>query len=94
MSGSLNDIRDVTLTPYYGGSPIIISNTSLVFQTGFYNVTTSFVINNITIDRTFKIIGSIEATGNTQFSIQETYALQDGIIITAGRGVTYVTVNS
>ncbi|MCL4356904.1 MAG: hypothetical protein M1460_03450, partial [Candidatus Thermoplasmatota archaeon] len=93
LSGSLNDIRDVTLTPYYGGSPIIISNTSLVFQTGFYNVTTSFVINNITIDRTFKIIGSIEATGNTQFSIQETYALQDGIIITAGRGVTYVTVN-
>lgn len=93
LSGSLNDIRNVTLTPYYGGSPIKISNTSLVFQAGFYNVTTSFKISNITIDRTFKIIGSIEASGNTQFSIQETYALQDGIIITAGRGVTYVTVN-
>ncbi len=93
LSGSLNDIRNVILTPYYGGSPIEITNTSLVFQAGFYNVTTSFVKNNITIERTFKIIGSIEATGNTQFSIQETYALQDGIIITAGRGVTYVTVN-
>jgi hypothetical protein len=93
MSGSINDIKNVTVTPYYGGSPIKISNTSLVFQTGFYNVTTSFVVNNITIQNNFKIIGSVEATGNTQFSIQETYALQDGIIITAGKGVTYVTVN-
>ena len=64
LSGSLNDIRNVTLTPYYGGSPFKISNSSLVFQAGFYNVTTSFVINNITIYRSFKIIGSIEATGN------------------------------
>ena len=93
LSDSSNELRNVTLTPYYGGSPIKITNSSLIFQIGFYNVTTSFVINNITIYRSFKIIGSIEATGNTQFSIQETYVLQDGIIITAGRGVTYVTVN-
>ena len=93
LSGRINDFKNVTLTPYYGGSPVLVTNTSLVYQIGFYNVTTSFVKNNITIERTFKIIGSIEATGNTQFSIQETYALQDGIIITAGRGVTYVTVN-
>ncbi len=93
MSGGINDIRNVTLTPYYGGSPITISNASIVFQIGFYNVTTSFVIAHKDIIEHFKIIGSVEATGNTQFSIQETYALQDGIIITAGKGVTFVTVN-
>ena len=93
LNGNLNIQKNITLTPYYGGSPIKITNTSLLFQIGFFNVTTSFVINNISLVNTFNIAGSIQATGNTQFAIQETYALQDGIIITAGKGVTYVTVN-
>lgn len=93
LSSSINDIRNVTLTPFYGGNPIPVFNSSLVYQVGFYNVTTSEVKHNLIFEKNFKIIGSIEATGNTQFSIQETYALQDGIIITAGKGVTYVTVN-
>ena len=56
-------------------------------------MTTAYHYYNYTINAAVKFSGSISSGGTTQFVISETYSLQDGIIITAGKGVTYVTVN-
>ncbi|MGP6207974.1 hypothetical protein ACNF42_08115 [Cuniculiplasma sp. SKW3] len=83
------------LTAYYGGlgSQVSVSNQVFVFEIGYYNVTTAYHYYNYTINSTLEFKGSISSGGTTQFVISETYSLQDGIIITAGKGVTYVTVN-
>ena len=65
--------------------------------TGFNNGIVT-PVSNQTVSKqftktTFKFEGAILSNGETQFTITETMALEDGVVITAGKGVTFVTVN-
>lgn len=90
-----NVVKNSILTAYYGGSGNLYKASSqvFIFEVGYFNITTAFHYYNYTLNATYKFKGSISSAGTTQFVISETYSLQDGILITAGKGVTYVTVN-
>jgi hypothetical protein len=95
LSIEKNVNKNSYLTAYYGGpdTQVSVSNQVFIFEIGYFNVTTAYHYYNYTINAAVKFSGSISSGGTTQFVISETYSLQDGIIITAGKGVTYVTVN-
>ncbi|MCL6015357.1 MAG: hypothetical protein M1323_07015, partial [Candidatus Thermoplasmatota archaeon] len=95
MTSALNDSRGSVLTSYDANSPNTcdVTNQSFIFGIGYYNVTVSREIVPYKVTGDFHIHGSINSEGVTQFTISETQVLQDGIVLTAGKGVTYVTVN-
>ncbi|EQB68638.1 MAG: hypothetical protein AMDU5_GPLC00010G0178 [Thermoplasmatales archaeon Gpl] len=95
MTSALNISKNSVLTSYGSNSPKTydVSNQSFIFGVGYYNVTVSREIVSYNVSGDFHIVGSLNSKGVTQFTISETQVLQDGIILTAGKGVTYVTVN-
>jgi hypothetical protein len=95
LSIEKNINKNSYLTAYYGGpdTQVSASNQVFIFEIGYFNVTTAYHYYDLNITKTVRFSGSISSGGTTQFVISETYSLQDGIIITAGKGVTYVTVN-
>ena len=95
LSGNINSNTSSTVTPYNANSPNVVgvTNQSYMYQIGYYNVKISnenvtYKVNGIT-----HIYGSINSEGATQFTLSETEVLQNGIVLTAGKGVTYITVN-
>ncbi len=95
MTSALNISKNSVLTSYGSNSPNTcdVSNQSFIFGVGYYNVTVSREIVPYQVTGDFHIVGSLNSKGVTQFTITETQVLQDGIVLTAGKGVTYVTVN-
>jgi hypothetical protein len=95
MTSALNISKNSVLTSYGSNSPNTcdVSNQSFIFGVGYYNVTVSREIVPYQVTGDFHIVGSLNSKGITQFTITETQVLQDGIVLTAGKGVTYVTVN-
>jgi hypothetical protein len=95
MTSALNVTKESVLTSYGADSPspFDVTNQSFIFGIGYYNVTVSREIVPYQVTGDFHIHGSINSKGVTQFTISETQVLQDGIVLTAGKGVTYVTVN-
>ena len=87
--------KQSSITAYYGGlgTQFTASNQVFVFEIGYFNVTTAYHYYNYTVTGNVKFSGAISSGGTTQFVISETYSLQDGILVTAGKGVTFVTVN-
>ncbi len=95
LSGDIGTVRGSTVTQYNSNSPntCTVTNQTFMYQIGCYNVSSSSKILHYTICPSIKIYGSINSKGQTQFTLTETEVLQDGIVLTAGKGVTYVTVN-
>ena len=95
MTSALNISKSSVLTSYDANSPNTCdaTNQSFIFGIGYYNVTVSREVVPYQVTGDFHIQGSINSKGVTQFTISETQVLQDGIVLTAGKGVTYVTVN-
>ncbi|MHB1440687.1 MAG: hypothetical protein ACYCSO_06625 [Cuniculiplasma sp.] len=95
MTSELNISKNSVITPYDSNSMNVcdVTNQSFIFGIGYYDLLVSHFIIPYHITKNFVIQGSINSKGITQFTISETYVLQDGIILTAGKGVTYVTVN-
>ncbi|MGP6294387.1 hypothetical protein [Caldiplasma sukawensis] len=83
------------ITNYGSTTPQVISasHQSFIFQIGKCYVPQGLNIFNTTISGHIYVKGSINSLGITQFTISEKYILQDGIVITAGKGVTYLTIN-
>lgn len=83
------------ITNYGSNTPQVISasHQSFIFQIGKCYVPQGLNIFNTTISGHIHVKGSINSLGITQFTISEKYILQDGIVITAGKGVTYLTIN-
>ena len=95
LSGNINSNLSSTVTPYNANSPrtLTVTNQSYMYQIGYYNVKVSNETVVYPVNGTFHIHGSINSEGATQFTLSETMVLQNGIVLTAGKGVTYVTVN-
>ena len=95
LSGDISSVRASTVTQYNANSPTTctVTNESYMYQIGYYNVTVSSEVVPYPIKDQINIIGSINSKGQTQFTLTETEVLQDGIVLSAGKGVTYVTVN-
>jgi hypothetical protein len=95
MDSEVNISTNSVVTPYNANSPgsLSVTNQSYMFTIGYYNVTVSSTVVPFPISGRVEVVGSINSEGLTQFTLQETEVMQDGIIITAGTGVTYVTVN-
>lgn len=95
LSGNIGSGHSSVVTQYNSNSPntCSVTNQSYMYQIGYYNVTVSRQVVPYSINGTFHIVGSINSKGATQFTLSETQVLQNGIVLTAGKGVTYVTVN-
>ena len=93
LTGLRNTPRTSNITGFNNGALTSVSNQVFVYSIGYYNLTISREIVSYNVSGDFHIVGSLNSKGVTQFTISETQVLQDGIILTAGKGVTYVTVN-
>ncbi|MCI2412870.1 hypothetical protein [Cuniculiplasma divulgatum] len=93
LTGLRNTPRTSNITGFNNGALTPVSNQVFVYSIGYYNLTVSREIVTYKVKGDFHIVGSLNSKGVTQFTISETQVLQDGIILTAGKGVTYVTVN-
>ena len=94
LTGIKNTPRNSNITGFNNGIVTPVSNQVFLYSIGYYNLT----VSNQTVSKqftktTFKFEGAILSNGETQFTITETMALEDGVVITAGKGVTFVTVN-
>lgn len=95
LTGSNGTGTESWITPYNANSPTIISvtNQTYMYAIGYYNVTVSRVVVPYPIEFTYHVQGSLNSEGQTQFTLTRTEVLQDGIVLSAGKGLTYVTLN-
>ncbi len=95
LSSQLNSNTTSVVTPYNANAPTTcdVSNQTYMYSIGYYNVTVSSEVVSYPIHVKMSVVGSLNSKGQTQFTLTKTEVLQDGIVLSAGSGVTYVTVN-
>lgn len=96
LTSSLGTGTQSCITPYNSNSPptpMGVTNQTYMYSIGYYNVTVSREVVPYLINVTSQIQGSLNSEGQTQFTLTRTGVLQDGIVLSAGKGVTYVTIN-
>jgi hypothetical protein len=91
---SINNSIQSTITPYYASSPVFctVYNQSYIYSIGYCNLSNTHNNESLNISNSELVRGSINSVGQTSFTLNENYAFQDGVIIIAGKGLSYATV--
>ncbi len=92
---NVNNSRSSIVTPYDVGSPSIFSasNQSFIYSVGYSVKSIAGKSEYSILSNSCVVMGSINSYGQTSFVSNELFALQDGISIQCGKGISYVPTN-